>query len=69
MTSKELIQKKKDYLYSYKPNFGNMEYVCKECHDLFEGHGLGNDKVKPLFVFDAEGQPVSMREIDRGGKK
>ena len=50
-------------------SFGNLEYVCKECHDLFEGHGLGNDKVKPLFAFDEEGQPVSMREIDRGGKK
>lgn len=44
-------------------NHKNLEYVCKECHDQFEGHGVGN-KIKPLFRFDANGQPISLREID-----
>ena len=42
----------------------NLEYVCKDCHDMFEGHGLA-DKIKPLFVFDEDGQPISLREIDK----
>lgn len=41
-----------------------LEYVCKDCHDLFEGHGL-NKGTKPLCTFDENGQPVSLREIDR----
>ena len=44
-------------------NHNNFEYVCKDCHDKFDGHGL-NSKIKPLFAFDSEGQPVSLREID-----
>lgn len=46
-------------------NYKHLEYVCKGCHDLFEGHGL-NQSGKPLCVFDAEGQPVSVRAVDRG---
>lgn len=42
----------------------NLQYVCKDCHDKIEGHGVGNKKIKPLFAFDAEGQPISLREID-----
>ncbi len=42
----------------------NLQYVCKDCHDKFEGHGVGSDKIKPLFAFDKDGQPVSLREID-----
>ena len=45
-------------------NHENLEYVCKRCHDLFDGHGVGKAH-KPLCVFDEEGQPISMREIDR----
>lgn len=41
-----------------------LEYVCKDCHDLFEGHGL-NKGTRPLCRFDADGQPISLREIDR----
>lgn len=41
-----------------------LEYVCKDCHNMFEGHGL-NQGTRPLCIFDAEGQPISMREIDR----
>lgn len=41
-----------------------LEFVCKDCHDLFEGHGL-NKGIKPLCIFDKEGQPISLREIDK----
>lgn len=44
-------------------NFDNLMYVCKNCHDQFEGHGVGK-RVKPTCVFDEEGQPVSIRDID-----
>ncbi len=42
----------------------NLQYVCKDCHDKFEKHGIGNKKVKPLFVFDGDGQPISLRKVD-----
>ncbi|MBO5032158.1 MAG: hypothetical protein J6D08_09780 [Lachnospiraceae bacterium] len=45
-------------------NHENLKYVCKDCHDKFEGHGVGNKKTKPLFSFDVDGQPISMRAID-----
>lgn len=46
-------------------NHEMLMYVCKDCHDLFEGHGVGGgSKVKPLCVFDKDGQPISLREID-----
>lgn len=45
-------------------NENYLEYVCKDCHDLFEGHGL-NKKIRPMCRFDADGQPISLREIDR----
>ncbi|MBO5208494.1 MAG: hypothetical protein J6B68_04025 [Lachnospiraceae bacterium] len=46
-------------------NHKYMEYVCKACHDKFEGHGVnGRGKVKPLCLFDENGQPISLREID-----
>lgn len=45
-------------------NHERLEYVCKDCHDMFEGHGL-NKGAKPLCVFDADGQPISLREIDK----
>ena len=44
-------------------NHNNLEYVCKDCHDLFEGHGL--NKTKPLCTFTADGQPISLRAIDK----
>ena len=44
-------------------NHKNFEYVCKDCHDRFEGHGVGK-KIRPLFDFDLNGQPISRREID-----
>ncbi len=45
-------------------NKDELMYVCKDCHDLFEGHGV-NKRLKPLCRFGADGQPVSLREIDR----
>lgn len=43
-----------------------LKYVCKRCHDSYEGHGVGgHGKVKPLCIFDNDGQPISMREVDR----
>lgn len=44
-------------------NSWNLEYVCKDCHDRFEGHGL-NRSERPLCRFDADGQPISLREVD-----
>ena len=41
-----------------------MKYVCKNCHDKYEGHGVGHKKAKPLCIFDENGQPVSLRDID-----
>lgn len=45
-------------------NSWNLEYVCKDCHDKFEGHGF-NRTGKLLCRFDADGQPISLREVDR----
>lgn len=39
-------------------NWGNLQYVCKNCHDRFEGHGLSRGAA-PCVVFDASGQPVA----------
>lgn len=45
-------------------NENNLEYVCKSCHDLFDGHGIRR-AAAPLCRFDADGQPISLRDIDR----
>lgn len=51
-------------------NFENFEYVCKSCHDAFEGHGAGgHGKAKALCRFDANGQPISLREIDHKAER
>lgn len=39
-------------------NFDYLEYVCKQCHDLFEGHGVGGKAVTPLIKFDEFGDPI-----------
>lgn len=47
-------------------NERNLKYVCKDCHDAYEGHGAGgHGKAKALCTFDAFGNPISSREIDR----
>lgn len=45
-------------------NSVNLEYVCKDCHDLFDGHGVRH-ATAPLCRFDSSGQPISLREIDK----
>ena len=45
-------------------NNNNLEYVCRDCHDQFDGHGLNKSK-RPLCVFDVDGQPISIREVDK----
>lgn len=45
-------------------NHRNMMYVCKACHDQYEGHGVGHGRVKPLCIFDDNGQPISLRDVD-----
>ena len=42
-------------------NEENLAYVCKACHDQFEGHGLQHaHKLQPLVVFDRDGMPVAL---------
>ena len=39
-------------------NWENLQYVCKDCHDQFEGHGLRRNTAPALVRFDANGNPV-----------
>ena len=39
-------------------NHSNLQYVCKDCHDKFEGHGVGKSKYKLKVLFDDNGQPI-----------
>lgn len=42
-------------------NHSLLEYVCKDCHDKFDGHGFNS---KPLLCgFDEDGQPIDGRKI------
>lgn len=45
-------------------NYDNLMYVCKKCHDRFEGHGIGIKSAPALCRFDEDGQPISLREMD-----
>lgn len=49
-------------------NPNKLQYVCKNCHDRFEGHGVIK-RIKPLCTFDEDGQPISLREIDNPPSK
>ena len=41
-------------------NEANLEYVCKKCHDAFDGHGIKRGHaLKVGVVFDPSGMPVS----------
>lgn len=51
-------------------NEDNLMYVCKDCHDEYEGHGLpakprgrpkGSYEIKPICKFDALGNPIMTR--------
>ena len=39
-------------------NHGNLQYVCKQCHDLFDGHGLRSSSTPSVVRFDADGNPI-----------
>ena len=40
-------------------NESNLMYVCKECHDSYDGHGVKGRKGKELsVVFSTDGQPI-----------
>ena len=38
----------------------NIEYVCKDCHDRFEGHWIGPARPREIkkYFFSADGEPV-----------
>lgn len=40
-----------------------LEYVCKDCHDKFEGHGVGHGE-KPIVIFNEQGEPIARTKID-----
>ena len=40
-------------------NHSNLEYVCKDCHDRFEGHGVNNKRRGLLVMFNENGQPIA----------
>ena len=43
-------------------NHSLLAYVCKDCHDDYDGHGL--NKAKRLICdFAADGQPIDNRRI------
>ena len=43
-------------------NPDNLMYVCKKCHDNYDGHGLHGNKGKELkVIFNADGQPIARR--------
>ncbi len=39
-------------------NHDLMKYVCKSCHDEYEGHGVGNKHKSLLCDFGPDGQPL-----------
>ena len=43
-------------------NHENLMYVCKDCHDEFEGHGVGRAGTPGLVLFDEQGMPVGRIE-------
>lgn len=36
----------------------NLMFVCKECHDRFDGHWADAKRRKTLCTFDERGQPI-----------
>lgn len=43
-------------------NHSLLAYVCKACHDKYDGHGVDKRK-KLLCGFDQNGQPIDKRKI------
>lgn len=42
-------------------SYDNLEYLCKPCHDEEEGHFIRRKERHCLF--DAEGQPIDLRQL------
>ena len=38
-------------------SYSNLEFVCKDCHDQFDGHGVAKSLTQKIF-FDAAGDPI-----------
>ncbi len=41
----------------------HLKYVCKTCHDNYEGHGVGKKKKQTKARFDKNGEPIDIRTI------
>lgn len=39
-------------------NHKNLKYVCKACHDRYDGHGVRKQKENPPCLFDDHGMPI-----------
>ena len=39
-------------------NINNLSYVCKACHDQYDGHGIKNKLETPPCQFDSDGNPL-----------
>lgn len=39
-------------------NHKHLKYVCKTCHDQYEGHGVGGKSITSLLQFDDNGDPI-----------
>lgn len=39
-------------------NHEHLKYVCKLCHDQYDGHGVGGKPLTPLLQFDDNGDPI-----------
>lgn len=44
-------------------NHDNLMYVCKRCHDQYDGHWSPRNKRKIKVEFDENGQPIDRRNI------
>lgn len=40
-------------------SWSNFRYVCKDCHDLYDGHGLAHNNTPAVVVFDENGDPLT----------
>lgn len=41
-------------------NFGNLQYVCLECHDRLPGHFLYDESNFRRTIFDEDGNPIGV---------
>lgn len=45
-------------------NHSNLKYVCKDCHDRYEGHFINSKtNTEPIVEFDEYGQPIDLRNL------